>query len=85
MILKNTLSVTIELQDKSGNENVLAEFTKEVEGFKPLSTLATDLGLSTTADLGAYMGKRFRSSVDGDLLAKVKALPIQNWIKKCAF
>ena len=82
---QNTLSVTIELQDKSGNENVLAEFTKEVEGFKPLSALATDLGLSTTADLGAYMGKRFRSSADGDLLAKVKALPIQNWIKNVHF
>ena len=82
---QNTLSVTIELQDKSGNENVLAEFTKEVEGFKPLSALATDLGLSTTADLGAYMGKRFRSSADGDLLAKVKALPIQNWIKDVHF
>ena len=82
---QNTLSVTIELQDKNGNENVLAEFTKEVEGFKPLSTLATDLGLSTTADLGAYMGKRFRSSADGDLLAKVKALPIQNWIKNVHF
>ena len=82
---QNTLSVTIELQDKSGNENVLAEFTKEVEGFKPLSALATELGLSTTADLGAYMGKRFRSSADGDLLAKVKALPIQNWIKNVHF
>ena len=82
---QNTLSVTIELQNKSGNENVLAEFTKEVEGFKPLSALATELGLSTTADLGAYMGKRFRSSADGDLLAKVKALPIQNWIKNVHF
>lgn len=82
---QNALSVTIELQDKNGNENVLAEFTKEIEGFKPLSTLATDLGLSTTADLGAYMGKRFRSSVDGDLLARVKALPIQNWIKNVHF
>ena len=82
---QNTLSVTIELQNKSGNENVLAEFTKEIEGFKPLSALATELGLSTPADLGAYMGKRFRSSADGDLLAKVKALPIQNWIKNVHF
>jgi len=82
---QNTLSVTIELQNKSGNENVLAEFTKKIEGFKPLSALATELGLSTPADLGAYMGKRFRSSADGDLLAKVKALPIQNWIKNVHF
>lgn len=82
---QNTLSVTIELQDKKGNENVLAEFTKEIEGFKSLSTLATELGLSTTADLGSYMGKRFRTVADGDLLAKVKALPIQNWIKNAHF
>ena len=27
------------------------------------------------------MGKRFRTSADGDLLAKVKALPIQKWIE----
>lgn len=82
---QNTLSVTIELQERNGNENVLAEFTKEVEGFKPLNTLATDLRLFTTADLGAYMGKRFRSSADGDLLARVKVLPIQNWIKNAHF
>ena len=78
---QNTLSVTIELQEKNGSENVLATFTKDIEGFKPLSTLAKELGLSTTSDLGAYMGKRFRTSADGDLLAKVKALPIQKWIE----
>ena len=37
---QNTLSVTIELQEKNGSENVLATFTKDVEGFKSLSTLA---------------------------------------------
>lgn len=82
---QNTLSLTIELQERNGSENVLATFTKEVEGFKSLSTLAKELGLSTTADLGAYMGKRFRTATDGDWLAKVKALPIQNWIKNVHF
>lgn len=82
---QNTLSVTIELQERNGSENVLATFTKDVEGFKSLSTLATELVLSTTADLGAYMGKRFRTAADGDLLARVKALPIQNWIKNAHF
>lgn len=82
---QNTLSLTIELQERNGSENVLATFTKDVEGFKSLSTLATELGLSTTADLGSYMGKRFRTVADGNLLAKVKALPIQNWIKNVHF
>lgn len=82
---QNSLSLTIELQERNGSENVLATFTKEVEGFKPLATLSKELGLSTTSDLGAYMGKRFRTAVDGDLLAKVKALPIQNWIKNVHF
>lgn len=82
---QNTLSVTIELQERNGSENILATFTKDVEGFKSLSTLGTELVLSTTADLGSYMGKRFRTVADGDLLARVKALPIQNWIKNVHF
>lgn len=77
----NSVTFSFKLVSKNG-ERELANITKTVEGFRPLSMLAQELVVASSSDLGTEFGKNYRHEQD---LSKIKvraSQSIQSWIKK---
>ena len=78
----NSMTLSIQLVAKDGHDTELANFNVELTGFKPLSALDKELLIANSTDVGKFFGKYFRSKVDGDYSAAVKAFDPRVWFKK---
>lgn len=64
------------------NERELANITKIVKGFRPLSTLAKELVIASSAELGAELGSKYRHEHDISKIEPRLKNNLMNWIKK---
>lgn len=79
---ENSIEMTILLTVNDGSERELAQFSKTVAGFKPLSDFGKEVILASTTDVGQRLGRKFRNTADGDKLSQMPAVPVQAWISK---
>ena len=79
---ENSIEMTILLTVNDGSERELAQFSKTISGFKPLSDFGKEVVLASTADVGQRLGRKFRNTADGDKLPQMPAVPVQAWISK---
>ena len=71
---------------RTGSEVPLARFFKEVNGFKPLERLASELLPMVTTDLRNYMKKHFKTSdPEGDVTDRWFLKNTRVWIPKVEF